>query len=298
MLERAKKLAVEYDEKVRRRSIETAAPVESLQHAISFPEIRGLDLLCHDAIVGALPGQPQLVEKWYIHGNVGFDSPEDLINDLVRKRIVLQHALALIEVAAGQAPRSQPIDVPVMSVLFLAADPTNATRLRLGQEFREIQEKLKLGKLRDRFKLEVPQLSLRAADISQAMLDLQPALVHFSGHGTKGGALCFEDQAGRAQLVKPEALAALFKRFTDSVQCVLLNSCYSEAQARAISAHIPYVIGMNKAIGDDAAIAFAVGFYQALGAGKTIEDSHGFGCVQIMLRNIPENLTPVLIRKP
>src|SRR6185436_3521793 len=34
----------------------------------------------------------------------------------------------------------------VISILFLAADPTDASRLRLGEEFREIQEKLKLSK--------------------------------------------------------------------------------------------------------------------------------------------------------
>jgi len=53
----------------------------------------------------------------------------------------------------------------MVSILFLAADPTDATRLRLGEEFREIHEKLKLGKFRDRFRLELPQLSIRSSPI-------------------------------------------------------------------------------------------------------------------------------------
>lgn len=57
-----------------------------------------------------------------------------------------------------------------------------------------------------------------------------------------------------------------------------------------------YVIGMNQAIGDKAAIAFAVGFYQALGAGRTIEEAYKLGCVQIQLQGIPEHLTPVLLK--
>jgi len=89
----------------------------------------------------------------------------------------------------------------------------------------------------------------------------------------------------------------LFEQFAHQVNCVLLNACYSETQARAIAKHIEYVIGMNKAIGDRAAIAFAVGFYQALGAGRTIEDAYELGCVQIRLQDIPEHLTPVLIKK-
>ncbi|MCL4872171.1 MAG: CHAT domain-containing protein [Anaerolineae bacterium] len=185
----------------------------------------------------------------------------------------------------------------MIPILFLAADPTNASRLRLGEEFREIQEKLKLAKLRDNFKLELPQLSIRPPDIAQALLDTQPQIVHFSGHGASTGALCFENQTGQVQLVQPDALAALFEQFSSQINCVLLNACYSETQAKAIAEHIEYVIGMNQAIGDKAAIAFAIGFYQALGAGRPIEDAYKLGCVQIRLQSIPEHLTPVLIQK-
>ncbi len=185
----------------------------------------------------------------------------------------------------------------IVTILFVAADPTDASRLRLGEEFREIQEKLKLAQLRERFKLELPQLSVRPPDIAQALLDTQPQIVHFSGHGASSGALCFENQTGQIQLVQSNALAALFEQFSSHVNCVLLNACYSEIQAKAIAEYITYVIGMNQAIGDKAAIAFAVGFYQALGAGRPIEDAYKLGCVQIRLQNIPEHLTPVLIKK-
>ena len=184
-----------------------------------------------------------------------------------------------------------------VSILFLAADPTDTSRLRLGEEFREIQEKLKLARFRDNFTLELPQLSVRPPDISQALLDTQPQIVHFSGHGTPTGALCFEDPAGKTHPVGSDALAALFEQFRGQVNCVVLNACYAEIQAKAIAKHIKYVIGMNQAIGDKAAIAFAIGFYQALGGGRSIEDAYRFGCVQIQLQGIPEHLTPVLIQK-
>ena len=184
----------------------------------------------------------------------------------------------------------------IVRILFLAADPTDASRLRLGEEFREIQGKLKQARFRDLFKLELPQLSLRPEDISQALLDTQPKIVHFSGHGTSTGALCFENQTGKTQLVQPEALAALFEQFSSHVNCVILNACYSETQAKAIAEHLEYVVGMKKAIGDKAAISFAVGFYQALGAGWTIEEAYKLGCVQISLQGIPEHQTPVLIK--
>ncbi len=181
-------------------------------------------------------------------------------------------------------------------IIFLASDPTDAARLRLGEELREIQEKLQLARLRDRFELH-QRMSVRPVDISQALLDTHPQVVHFSGHGAPTGELCFEDVLGGTQPVSPDALAALFEQFADQVNCVLLNACYSETQAKAIAKHINYVIGMSKAIGDKAAIAFALGFYQALGAGRTIEDAYKLGCVQIRLQGIPEHLTPVFIKK-
>lgn len=181
-----------------------------------------------------------------------------------------------------------------LKVLFLSSDPTNASRLRLGEEFREIQEKLQLAQLRDRFELH-SMMSSRPVDISQALLDVNPNIVHFSGHGTSSGELCFEDQQGKAHPVSPSALASLFKQFIDKVDCVILNACYSEIQAKEIAKHINFVIGMNNTIGDKAAIAFAVGFYQALGAGRSFKESYEFGCVQIQLEGIPEDQTPVIV---
>ena len=192
----------------------------------------------------------------------------------------------------------------MVSILFLAADPTDASRLRLGEEFREIQEKLKQAKLRNQFTLGPPQLSVRPSDITQALLDTQPQIVHFSGHGTPIGALCFENLVGKSHPIEPDALAALFEEFSEQVNCVVLNACYSEIQAKAIAKHIKYVIGMNQEIGDKAAIAFAIGFYQALGGGCDTEKAYRLGCAQIQLQNIPGqqqnipcHLKPVLIKK-
>ena len=189
-------------------------------------------------------------------------------------------------------------DATMITILFLAADPTDASRLRLGEESREIQEKLQLAKLRDRFAFH-QRMSVRSADVSQALLDLKPQIVHFSGHGSRTGEIYFEDSVGKAHPVSPEALAALFGEFTHQVKCVVLNACYTEPQANAITQHIRYVIGMKQAIGDRAAIAFTVGFYQAVGAGESFEKAFKLGCAQIGLQvqGFPEHLTPTLIKK-
>lgn len=99
-----------------------------------------------------------------------------------------------------------------IKILFLAADPSDASRLRLQQECRDIEEKLQLAKYRERFLLR-PRLSARVGDITQAIFDIEPQIVHFSGHGTSTGTLCFEDVLGQTKPVEPIALAGMFRLF-------------------------------------------------------------------------------------
>jgi CHAT domain-containing protein len=154
---------------------------------------------------------------------------------------------------------------------MLSANPKETARLRLDEEQREIETGLERSQLREKFRL-VKKEAVRPKDFRRAMLDLKPQIVHFSGHGEGEKGIAFEDEAGKTKLVDAEALAGLFKLFADSVECVILNACYSKVQAAAIARHIPYVIGMSQAIGDQAAIEFSVGFYDALGADRWSEN--------------------------
>jgi uncharacterized protein YjbI with pentapeptide repeats len=181
-------------------------------------------------------------------------------------------------------------------ILLLAANPLGIDQRRLDAEVREIQAGLERAKKRDEFQI-IAKWAVRIDDLRRALLDYEPHIVHFSGFGAATEGLALENDAGQLQLVSNSALADLFEVFKDSVECVLLNACYSLEQAEAIRQHIPYVIGMSQAIGNQAALEFAVGFYDAIGAGRSIEDAFKLGCISIELKGIPESLTPVIKRK-
>ena len=102
---------------------------------------------------------------------------------------------------------------------------------------------------------------------------------------------------GECHSVEPEALAALFTQFASSIDCVVLSACYSRPQAEAIAGSIEYVVGMGSSISDSAAIAYAVGFYQGLGAGRTIEDAHALGRAQVAMQSPSEVDIPMLVRR-
>jgi hypothetical protein len=186
-------------------------------------------------------------------------------------------------------------DSDQIKILFLAASPSDQPRLGIDKELRDIDDVLQKAQER-KFKLEY-RGALRPGDISDAIFRVQPQIVHFSGHGKDTGELCFVNDSGKAQPVPPDAIAGLFKQVADKINCVLLNACHSEAQAKAIAEHIRYVIGMNQTIIDKAAIAFSIGFYKALAANYSIEKAYEFGCVEIQLYNLPEHLKPVIYKK-
>ncbi len=182
----------------------------------------------------------------------------------------------------------------VIKILFLTANPSDSTRLRLDVEFRTIDEKLRQAEFRDKFELK-HHPGVRVSDIHEYLLRYNPDIVHFSGHGNAASEIILESTSGKRQPVPVRALSNLFAALKDNIRCVVLNACYSEQQAQAIAQHIECVVGMSKSISDAAAINFATAFYQGLAYGRDVQTAFNLGCVQIDLDNLNEQDTPKLL---
>ncbi len=181
-------------------------------------------------------------------------------------------------------------------ILILAANPHNTQALQLKKEENNIIDVLNRARQRDKFDLLPACRGVTPREIQEKILNQEPHIVHFSGHGTGAFGICLENELGNEQLVSTEALAKLFE-ICEDVECVILNACYSEVQAIAIARHVPYVIGMNDAISDAAALEFTFGFYNALGSGKSYETAYKAGINAIEFQNIPQTNLPVLKTK-
>jgi DNA-binding response OmpR family regulator len=182
----------------------------------------------------------------------------------------------------------------LVRILFLAANPLDNTRLRLDEEIRAVDSALLQTEFRDRFDIR-QHWAVRVTDLQSHLLRHKPNIVHFSGHGGHTCEIILEDGSGNSRPVSIRALSNLFSVLKDNIRCVILNACYSEQQALAISKHIDCVIGMSKAIGDSSAISFAASFYQGLGYGRDVKTAFDLGCAQIDLENLGEEDVPKLI---
>lgn len=179
-------------------------------------------------------------------------------------------------------------------VLFLAANPAGMTPLSLDREIREIEEKIRSSEHRDTLEL-ITKWALRPDDLLQYLNQHQPHIVHFSGHGSEANEILLLTETGSAQPVSSEALAELCRSLKDNIRVVILNACFSRGQAEAIVEHIDFAVGMNKEIGDQAAITFAASFYRALGFGRSVQGAFDQGKTALMLAGISEEHTPELL---
>jgi hypothetical protein len=205
------------------------------------------------------------------------------------------------------------------TVLFLAANPLGTDRLALDREARSIQVELERSGYRHSFEFET-RWALQPLDLLRELRKLKPTIVHFSGHGGKsmpgessssdprrdvvpaepdryGGEqheLFFRGPDGRVQVASGAALAAAFGAAGTSVRLVVLNACYTEAQAETLLEHVDCVVGMVGTIGDEAAISFARGLYGGLGAGESIEAAYRYGQAAVSLEGLGEHTRPRL----
>lgn len=185
--------------------------------------------------------------------------------------------------ASASAP-----DTGRIKILFIGANPADTTRLMLPEEMRQIDKRIQHGSHRERFDLR-SAWAVTAADLSQTLLRYTPGILHFSGHGAHRGEIILNDESGRSQSVAGPALARLFKIFVaKGLRCVVLNSCYSEEQARALAQHVDCVVGITGEIVDSAAFAFAAGFYTGLAQGETMQTAFDLGCAQIAIMGGPD----------
>ena len=182
------------------------------------------------------------------------------------------------------------------TVLFLASNPDGVTKLALDRECRAIREKIRASDFPKALELKT-EWAVRADDLLQYLNEYRPHVVHFSGHGSAGEELILHDEYDQAKPVSLAALRALFTALKDNIRLLVLNACYSRPQAEAIVETIDCAVGMQKSIGDEAAIVFAASFYRALGFGRSVKDAFDQGRTALLLAGIPEENTPELLVK-
>jgi hypothetical protein len=185
-----------------------------------------------------------------------------------------------------------------IKVLFLAADPfRNGARLELGEEMRAIEHAIQQGSARDSLEF-VSHFATRSGDLQYALLKHEPQIVHFSGHGDRGGMLYLGDEHGGRREVDKAALGKLFGALKGGVRVVVLNGCHTLPVAAVLSRIVDYAIGTRDRISDETAIRFSEAFYSALAFGRDVRQAFELAVSQLQVDGSREADVPVLRVRP
>jgi len=139
----------------------------------------------------------------------------------------------------------------------MAAAPDDKIYVNVVKEGTEIQQTL--DDQRDKFQF-IHILGITKDHFLDDLEHYRPNILHFSGHGTESSSLVFQD----GDELSSEQLEKTFQSLPFKISVVFLNACYSKHQARSISKYVDYIIGMKKAVSDEAAIIFSSKFYKSL----------------------------------
>ena len=242
--------------------------------------------LYHDALTDArnrghglritlcLSGAPALMDvPWeYL-----FDEPDFLAAS------AFTPVVRYLDLARGHRPLRV---APPLRVLGVVSSPADYEPLDVDREqanlARAVSGLTDSGQM-DLHWLERPSLSSLLRELQRDTYHI----FHYIGHGSyderaEEGVLLFEDEQGRGRPVSGDKLGMVLHDFT-SLRLAILNACEGARTARSdpfagvaqalVRRDIPAVVAMQFEISDEAAIAFAGGFYEALATGASADTS-------------------------
>jgi hypothetical protein len=186
-----------------------------------------------------------------------------------------------------------------LSVLYLTANPDRKRSLRVDAEVRHVQDAIRGSVYRDNISVEYrPAANLDS--LIKGLNDHRPGIVHFSGHGYKGGIAVDNPEVARRR-VKAVSFGLLAKAIsaTDTPpEVIVLNACKSGGARKAFLPPAKVVVVMRDSISDLAAVAFATKFYAAIAAGQSVKSAFAQGKVAIEQVSLNEAETPELLAAP
>lgn len=130
------------------------------------------------------------------------------------------------------------------------------------------------------------RMARQLPDLIQDLNEVKPAVLHFSGHGSKAE-LVFEDEHGNTHTLDNEMLGKLLRAAPAGIRLAVFNSCESAAQAQIAVQYVDAAIGMNTMIDDVDAKIFAGQLYNSLGFGLSLADASRQRLSRLRLRAAP-----------
>ena len=187
-------------------------------------------------------------------------------------------------------------EIEKCDILILAANPNQTEPLQLEEEAKLIRQRLQEAEAGRNYIVHT-ESAATVEDLSRYLLQYEPLILHFSGHGNSDGKITFNNSQGESQVLPVERLAELIDLLRGRIECVVLNACFSLEKADVLADCVRCVIGMEQAITDESAIIFSGGFYRGLAFDRGYYFAFELGRQEIKNLNLSENKIPHFISR-
>lgn len=185
-----------------------------------------------------------------------------------------------------------------INILFIASNPDiiftdeegvlrEQQRLSLDKEARDIEESIQKTPDRDSISF-VTKWATRTEDLFQYINEVNPTIIHFTGHGTEDGKLVFHDKNDNPKFVGIDAIIQMINAITDDLRLVVFSNCFSSSIAIQVSEYVEATIGMNTSVREDVATLFAAQLYSSIGFGFPLDKAFKQAMARLSIEGIEQ----------
>lgn len=190
----------------------------------------------------------------------------------------------ILEIAVAAPAQQATMSAGITRILFAESNPFPDKQLSSAEESRELGLVFRNHPKRAQFSLK-KEFALSLQLLLRVVNEDCPDLLHLSAFANDTGCyLHSEDDSPR--FVANESLIAAVALMETQPRCLFFNTWISSSLAITLSLRIPWVIGSNQLISNQAAIAFATGFYQAIAYGKSVSEAFEVGKRVLVLEKL------------
>ena len=184
-------------------------------------------------------------------------------------------------------------------VIYFSSNPNQLNPLDFEEEFKKIKNALLAKNKQEEF--ETPEWipAVTQSEMLKKINELKPNLVVISMHGSQDKGLMFKEEGNKqAPFAIDEfvhSIHTLTQNPLNKLECILFSCCHSKAFAEKTVAHIPYAIGIEGPIQDEAMPVFNDGFFDSLFSDRQIEPAYNMGKLLLERKsNLKENADHII----
>jgi Tfp pilus assembly protein PilF len=144
----------------------------------------------------------------------------------------------------------------------------------------------------------IEKINISAKNFSQVLSEIEPNIVHISGCENGINKLISDQSHAIDESDEFDKLTGeLFKIIAKSIQCIILDGCYLESQAKEVVCHIDYLVGIDHSLDEKIRINFLNEFYFHLGLDLAIRNAYTLGCNLLLRNGLNQSQLPILLEK-